>query len=73
MKEKKEMAHLQSQLKMDDLEFEAFRKRKAVLDAEKEAQDKLNSAAENILGFSINIPKPCCYPSFQAPLYSVPF
>ena len=57
MKEKKEMAHLQSQLKMDDLEFEAFRKRKAVLDAEKDAQDKLNSAAENILGFSINIPK----------------
>ena len=57
MKEKKEMAHLQSQLKMDDLEFESFRKRKAVLDAEKDAQDKLNSAAENILGFSINIPK----------------
>lgn len=57
MKEKKEMAHLQAQLKMDDLEFEAFRKRKAVLDAEKEAQDKLNSAAENILGFSVNIPK----------------
>lgn len=57
MKEKKEMAHLQSQLKMDDLEFEAFRKRKAVLDAEKDAQDKLNSAAENILGFSVRIPK----------------
>ena len=57
MKEKREMKHLADQLGLDKLEFEQFKKQNEVLKSEEKAAAELKSAAESILGFSVQLPE----------------